>query len=332
MDIKLSICIPTFNRASYLAQLLECILAQKQDHIEVVISDNDSTDHTQEVVNSFKKHEVPIVYYKLEKNIGAERNFINVIDKANGEYCWYMGDDDLISKGGIKYVMEHLYSNNPEILLLNRKLCNIDMQDCVDQYWLTDKDNSQYIFKTDNDLVDYFNKCTSIGGAFSYISSLVFRRSSWNKYEVPSRYYGTGYPHVFVMHSIIKDGAILEYIAKHIILCRGDNDSFLSGDITKRIMLDFNGYEMIGADLYNDNKEIKVALLKILSNEHSIMRIIRLSNITNNNVWKELKVHLIRVYPKLLIAFLDKYRKSKMVYFFINLIDKTKYLRAKYIT
>lgn len=87
----LSICIPTRNRAQYLYNTLFQITKEKiflnSDKIQIVISDNNSDDNTQDVCMEFKnKFPDKIVYIRQTTNI-ADKNFIEVIKHANGKYA-----------------------------------------------------------------------------------------------------------------------------------------------------------------------------------------------------------------------------------------------------
>lgn len=96
----LSICIPTYNREKYLKECLESIVNQKWfniSDIEIVISDNASTDNTKELVHEYQKKYSNIKYHRNEENIGAIKNVFRLPSHANWEYVWYMSDDDMFS-------------------------------------------------------------------------------------------------------------------------------------------------------------------------------------------------------------------------------------------
>lgn len=90
-----SIGIPTYNRANgYLKEAIQCALDQTYSPIEIVISDNCSSDHTPALVQSFEDKRIR--YHRHEKNIGANNNFNYCLEKASGKYFLLFHDDDLI--------------------------------------------------------------------------------------------------------------------------------------------------------------------------------------------------------------------------------------------
>ncbi len=97
-QIKISLCIPTYNRGLHLANCLQSINTAARDIsdvVEVCISDNGSTDCTQDVVSKANMS-VPTTYHRNEQNLGIPRNFLNVVEMAKGEFVWLIGDDDLL--------------------------------------------------------------------------------------------------------------------------------------------------------------------------------------------------------------------------------------------
>lgn len=102
----LSICIPTLNRAPLLKVLLENLkpeVADCRDRIEIVISDNASSDETREVV---ERSGVQVVYGKLPQKVGFARSVLNAVrGLASGEFIWIVGDDDVVLPGAIRRVL-----------------------------------------------------------------------------------------------------------------------------------------------------------------------------------------------------------------------------------
>jgi|GEM_PF-2154460 len=122
----LTIGIPTYNRSKLLANLLSCIFYQVKasalaDKIQVVVSNNNSTDDTEAVVDEFIKKGLKIDYSRNEENIGGNNNILKVgYELAKAPYCWIIGDDDLIRDGGIAYYLKLLEDNKGvELFYLN---------------------------------------------------------------------------------------------------------------------------------------------------------------------------------------------------------------------
>jgi glycosyltransferase involved in cell wall biosynthesis len=90
-----TIAIPTYNRAAFsLAQALRCALAQTYPELEILVSDNCSTDDTEHLVRSFDDRRIR--YVRQAENIGANNNFNYCINEARGVYFLLFHDDDMI--------------------------------------------------------------------------------------------------------------------------------------------------------------------------------------------------------------------------------------------
>ncbi|MEN9327871.1 MAG: hypothetical protein RI947_679 [Candidatus Parcubacteria bacterium] len=94
--IKISVCIPTFNRADLLDQTLQSVAAQKELPYEVIVTDNNSTDKTDEVGHYYAK-KYGFTYVKNKENLGMIGNWNKAISLAKGDYICLLHSDDLIS-------------------------------------------------------------------------------------------------------------------------------------------------------------------------------------------------------------------------------------------
>jgi glycosyltransferase involved in cell wall biosynthesis len=97
-ELLLSICIPTYNRADILSRTLEELFVNPDfdaAKIEVVVSDNASTDHTAEVVARYPS----VRYYRNETNLGSNPNFTVLLNRARGKYLRLMNDTVRFNEG-----------------------------------------------------------------------------------------------------------------------------------------------------------------------------------------------------------------------------------------
>lgn len=106
--MKLSVIIPTYNRAKILKTCLERLIIQEGVDFEIIVVDDGSTDHTADVVSEVKmrkpRTDVPITYiYQENAHQGAARN--NGAKKATGDILLFIGDDIFAEPG---FLMQHM--------------------------------------------------------------------------------------------------------------------------------------------------------------------------------------------------------------------------------
>lgn len=86
--------IPTYNRARLLCRAVDSALAQDYPNLALVIADNASTDDTQRLCESYAAADPRVTYFRRPHNVGATRNFAEVLQRAKGEYFAWLADDD----------------------------------------------------------------------------------------------------------------------------------------------------------------------------------------------------------------------------------------------
>lgn len=111
--VKLSICIPTYNRAPYLRDCLErCLRDVVVDFpYEIVISDNCSSDDTEEVAKSFIEKGAPVRYVKGDVNTGMIPNYNSALRHGRGDYVMYLADDDRLVGAEVAAAIHYLEEN-----------------------------------------------------------------------------------------------------------------------------------------------------------------------------------------------------------------------------
>lgn len=104
---KLSILIPAYNVECWLSRCLDSILSQICEGIEIIIVDDGSTDKTLQCAREFaEKWSCIEVFTKMNEGVGAARNFL--LDKARGEFIWFVDSDDYIVDGCLSLLLNEL--------------------------------------------------------------------------------------------------------------------------------------------------------------------------------------------------------------------------------
>lgn len=97
----LTIILPTFNRCDFLDEMLRNLLPQvseKAEKVRVFVSDNASTDNTQQVIDKYLNLYPHILgSHRQESNLGAQANFQDAVKRVNSKYVALIGDDDVLS-------------------------------------------------------------------------------------------------------------------------------------------------------------------------------------------------------------------------------------------
>lgn len=121
-----TIGIPTYNRAdSFLKQGLDSARNQTYLNIEIIVSDNCSTDNTEEVVKSY--NDPRIRYFKQEVNIGSVNNSNFCLKQAKGDYYLLHHDDDLIDPDFLETCMKAVnYSADIGIIRTGTRIIDMD--------------------------------------------------------------------------------------------------------------------------------------------------------------------------------------------------------------
>lgn len=110
--MKISICIPAYNRAIYLTPLLRSIFDQCNFDFEIVITEDCSPEREQitSIVKLFNAEFPGIIRYELnQENLGYDGNVRRLFQLSRGEYCLFLGNDDLLAPNALQTLSEILH-------------------------------------------------------------------------------------------------------------------------------------------------------------------------------------------------------------------------------
>lgn len=196
----LSIIIPTYNRASILVNSLNLLADQiyKVDlhNIELVISDNCSSDNTELLVSEYiKKNKLLSITYNVNKsNLGFDANCLVGASIARGKFIWFLSDDDELKPDAISTLLQRLINNSTIVFaFLNYTVLTPGWAEAPKLILNKDK------------LVNANSLIIETEVAFSCITACVFNREIFSSID-SKKYDGTFWVHLYVIRDIAVKG------------------------------------------------------------------------------------------------------------------------------
>jgi glycosyltransferase involved in cell wall biosynthesis len=122
---RVSIGLPVYNGENYLAEAVGSVLGQTFSDLELVITDNASTDRTSEICRDFAASDPRVRYIRNEQNLGAARNYDLVWKHCAGTYFKWLAHDDRLLPGYVAATVSVL-DQNPDAVLCNTVVDYID--------------------------------------------------------------------------------------------------------------------------------------------------------------------------------------------------------------
>jgi glycosyltransferase involved in cell wall biosynthesis len=176
-----TVCVglPVYNGGTLLGQAIESILSQDFQDIELIISDNCSTDNTEEICLRYQKMDERIKYHRLEINLGALKNFLNVLGLSSAPYFMWTSHDDLRERSFISKCLEKIESD-PSIALVYPRSKVLDnnsrFMGIANDHINTDQDNPIERFRH---LIWEIGMCNMFYGL--YRSHIIKKVRAWNE-------------------------------------------------------------------------------------------------------------------------------------------------------
>ncbi len=241
--------------------------------VEICVSDNASEDSTEQLMAELcSTLGILIVYFRRMDNHGPDSNYMDVVKLASGQYCWLFGADDVATPGAVARVLNLVDTTKGDIFLHERIECDVALTPLKSSGQIVRVPEAM-CFDTDNprNFNDFVDRANNIGALFSYLSSIVVRKSIWDGAPINNLFIGSGYSHAQRICAAVKAGANLVCTPEKNVYCRLGNDSFLVHDApdrhARRILLDIRGYTMIAVEVFGTDKR-SAAVLDVLRRTH----------------------------------------------------------------
>lgn len=211
----LTIAIPTFTRANYLELNLRSLVAEARTLppgvLEVIVSDNHSTDSTPDVVANAIAQGLPIRYIRNKIDVGSDANIAQCFNEARGDYVQIMGDDDIYVAGTLSYLIDFLQKAEYGVVVLRPFGYEVDP---IAEHPGGDARVDQY------DQVGDF--LAAIGPYITFISSCVINRRV--QQEIDARQFcGSNLVQVHLVVNAALQVGRNAYLKRYILACKRAN-------------------------------------------------------------------------------------------------------------
>ncbi|MEO5995902.1 MAG: glycosyltransferase family 2 protein [Chitinophagaceae bacterium] len=236
--MKVSICIPQYNRIQFLLLSLERIANQTYENIEISISDDCSTDDTEAKIKNLQQYyRFPIIYSRNQVNCGYDRNYRKSIEIATGDYCMLIGNDDtLYDSNTVAYLVDFLQKNNlPEIGFCNYVEHN-------NPGVVIARAAQTGVLGTGNDVAmkNYSN--------FSFVGGIIYNRPAFLKYNT-GKFDGSVFAQMYLGVLMVAGGNRLFSIKEPMVLKDLRIEGKMSNSYRDTLARNWKDYKVVNAGL-----------------------------------------------------------------------------------
>lgn len=118
VDIRISICIPTYNKYETIKYTILSVINQSYQNWELLIIDDSNNNYTEDIVEKFRLSETRIKYIKNNQRLGLVKNWNECVKNANFEYVYILHHDDFLMPGVLQ-AYNDFANANPECGLIH---------------------------------------------------------------------------------------------------------------------------------------------------------------------------------------------------------------------
>jgi glycosyltransferase involved in cell wall biosynthesis len=206
----ISVCIPHYNRSKYLLTVLESIRVQDYPEVEVIISDDCSTDDSAKAIPNYisalgSTNRIPFHYIRQAKNLGYDGNLRASLGAGTGEYLFTLGNDDALPEPNtLSKLVTHLENlKHPDVAIAN--FHNYGHPEEV-----TRRARITSVLGSGPELA------LKTFRSFSFVGGLAFKNTTFKAHDT-SKYDGSVYSQIYLGARIISAGGTLATIAESMV-------------------------------------------------------------------------------------------------------------------
>jgi abequosyltransferase len=293
----LSICIPIYNFAKYIPEALDSILPQIDENDEIIVVDGGSQDGTQDVMRAYTQKYPHIQYHRFEQRGGIDVDIEKSVSLAKGEYCWLFSGDDIMLPGSILKVKEQI-KHGYDVYICSFTIHSLDMRDFIRKHPIF-KLQKDVVFHLDNpaERKEFFEQAITTTALFSFMSSLIIKRSTWEKAGTPpQRFMESCWGHVARLFSGYKNGLSVKFLTDIYLKKRDGNDSFLDKGLFHRVGISIHGFHDIANTIFGFNSFEAFHTRRVLRNEFTPRTMLAIIDSSCRGNFKECSTLIRKLY------------------------------------
>ncbi len=244
--IKLSLCIPTYNRPEEFKRMLLGVLPQLNNEVEIVVRDDSQTSETKNIFDELTINKDINYQYYTGKKIGLDAASLFLFEHARGEFIWLFSDDDELLSGGIAEVLELIEAHDD----LNAIWANFD-SDLPSG--LSVKNRTSGFFDSGSQALDI------AGTGIGLVSTQIFRRKQGLLgFDIAKKHIvGFSFASTAVYLSVLAGPGKFYFMNGPYILCHPTKPDEIISITNSSGMIVNNGFHVYGVEFHNIVREFE---------------------------------------------------------------------------
>ena len=276
MSVRLSFCIPTYNFGKFIGETLRSIIRQADERVQIVIVDGGSRDETPAVVEDAAARFPRIKYLRHGGRFPIDDSILESVAEADGDYCWLFSSDDVLADGALSRAMKAIDEGGWDVFLTGMTRCDFGLNplrphpilDCVGPATFDWSDPARR--------ADYFRRARTTTAFFSFISDIIVRRDKWAGGPAADAFMGSCWIIAAKLFAASAGGLLVRFDPWPFVLNRGDNDSFASGGVVRRLDLSLRGFRELAWHYFGRDSAEAAAVSRVVRNEYPLLDLLEL--------------------------------------------------------
>lgn len=132
---KIDILLATYNGETFIKEQIDSILNQTYTNFRLLISDDNSTDKTKEIIKEYEKKDNRVKCFFQEKNLGVVSNFEFLLKQVNSKYYMFSDQDDIWKENKIEASIKKMEDTNCDLVYTNLEVVDKDLNTIYSSYW-----------------------------------------------------------------------------------------------------------------------------------------------------------------------------------------------------